>query len=138
MEKPLRRAAAQVSDNFQVSTPDFLRHLQSSLTAAPEERLHATYSDRHGRYLDDEVLVIGAAGYVAVRARELFGRALALGAGGLLLAHNHPSGQCRPSAEDLAATDRMRAIARALDITLLDHLILTRTDIYSIRMGRCL
>lgn len=118
-----------------VGCPHFLRYLQSHLAAASEERLHATYCDRLGRYLHDEVLVTGSPYRVTTRARELFGRALALGASGLLIAHNHPSGECRPSREDLLATNRMREIALALDMVLLDHLIVTRTDIYSIRLG---
>jgi len=118
--------------------PRFLRYLQSHLSAATDERLHVTYCDRLGRYLHDEVLITGSPHFVATRARELFGRALALEASGLLLAHNHPSGECRPSSEDLLATNRTRDIALALDMVLLDHLILTRTETYSIRQGRCL
>lgn len=121
-----------------VVSPGFLQYLQTHFTGAAEERLHATYCDDYGRYLHDEILAAGSADFVVTRARALFGRALALGAGGLLLAHNHPSGQCRPSQQDIAATNRMRDIALALDIVLLDHLIITRTQIYSIRRGGCL
>ncbi|MGB3378699.1 MAG: JAB domain-containing protein [Allopontixanthobacter sediminis] len=126
------------SDAAFVGSPVFLQYLQAHFTGASEERFHATYCDGYGRYLDDEVLAIGTSDLVMTRARALFGRALALGASGLLLAHNHPSGRCHPSSEDLIATDRVRDIARALDIVLLDHLILTCSQIYSIRLGEYL
>ena len=65
-------------------------------------------------------------------------RALALGAAGFVLAHNHPSGDCRPSADDLAGTRQIAGIAEALELTLIDHLIVTRRCVYSMRAGGCL
>ena len=126
------------TDSFALRNPNFLRYLQSHFAGAREERFHATYCDDRGHYLHDEVLVCGTSGSVGTRARLVFGRALALGASGLMLAHNHPSGRCRPSSDDLLATNRMRDIAAALDIVLLDHLILTPDEIYSMRLGGCL
>lgn len=123
---------------LEVRNPSFLRYLQSHFAGAVEERFHATYCDGEGHYLYDEVLVRGSPVSVATRGRLLFGRALALGASGLLLAHNHPSGRCLPSRDDLFATNRLRDIASGLDIVLLDHLILTQDEIYSMRHGGCL
>lgn len=123
------------ADPIALRNPDFLRYLQSRFAGALEERFHATYSDGRGHYLHDEVLVRGTPDSVGLRSRQLFGRALALGATGLVLAHNHPSGECRPSSDDLSATNRMRDIASALDMVLLDHLILARDEIYSMRLG---
>jgi DNA repair protein RadC len=126
------------TDLFSVRNPNFLRYLQSHFAGALDERFHATYCDGRGRYLHDEVLVCGSSGSVGMRARLVFSRALVFGATGLLIAHNHPSGRCRPSSDDVSATNRIRDIASALDIVLLDHLILTRDEIYSMRLGRCL
>ena len=126
------------TDPFCVRNPSFLRYLQSHFAGAQEERCHATYCDGRGRYLHDEMLVCGSLHSVGLRTRLVFSRALEFGATGLLLAHNHPSGRCRPSSDDLAATNRIRDIAAALDIVLLDHLILTWDEIYSMRLGRYL
>lgn len=124
------------ADQFSVRNPNFLRYLQTHFAGALEERFHATYYDGRGIYLHDEVLVCGSPGSVVPRARLVFSRALAFGATGLLIAHNHPSGRCRPSSDDMAATNRIRDIASALDIVLLDHLILTWDKVYSMRLGR--
>ena len=45
-------------------------------------------------------------------------------ASGLILAHNHPSGNLEPSNEDLNMTRRMKDLTKLLDITLLDHIII--------------
>lgn len=126
------------TDPFSVRNPSFLRYLQSHFSGAPEERCHATYCDGRGNYLHDEMLVCGSPSSVGLRTRLVFSRAMEFGASGLLLAHNHPSGRCRPSSDDLSATNRIRDIAAALDIVLLDHLILTWDEIYSMRLGRYL
>lgn len=70
---------------------------------------------------------------VQLPARALFERCFALGASGLLLAHNHPSGDPRPSGTDLAATRRFARLARDLDIRLHDHLIVAGQKCISMR-----
>jgi DNA repair protein RadC len=55
------------------------------------------------------------------------------GSAGILLAHNHPSGDPRPSDCDCRATRRLAAAAEALDCTMLDHLIFAVNDWSSLR-----
>ena len=57
--------------------------------------------------------------------REVFQRAVLVGAIALVIAHNHPSGDATPSQEDLSITKRMRQCAEILGIKLLDHFIVT-------------
>jgi len=83
----------------------------------------------------DAAFGMGSLGTLHLRMRALFGEALRLGASGLILAHNHPSGQCQPSGSDLTATRQLQDVARALDITLIDHLIFTNRAVYSMRAG---
>ena len=118
--------------------PAIHSYLQARIGGAREERLHAIFADAAGRYLADEPVSSGSAARIEARVRPLVERALALGAGGFLLAHNHPSGRCRPSADDIAATDRLGAIVAAIDLTLIDHLIITRSRVFSMRLGGCL
>lgn len=113
---------------------DFLR---SMVLARPAhiERFHAIFLDERRSILGDAPLGQGGAGSLTVRMREIFGRALALEASAIVIAHNHPSGHCRPSEFDSQATRRLRHIAEALDIELLDHLIFTHDAVYSMRAG---
>lgn len=65
--------------------------------------------------------------------RAIIADAASHGSVGLVLAHNHPSGDSRPSTSDCRATRRLAVAAEALDCTLLDHLIFAGGDIASFR-----
>ncbi|KUO54003.1 MAG: hypothetical protein APF82_08310 [Sphingomonadales bacterium BRH_c42] len=99
------------------------------------EHLHAIFLDADRGFLADRRIVSGNGTALALRMRALFTMALQIGSRSLIVAHNHPSGDCRPSVHDIAATRRMAAIAAALDIELLDHIIITPDRAYSMRAG---
>lgn len=65
--------------------------------------------------------------------RQIIGDAAAHGSAGILLAHNHPSGDARPSDADCRATRRLSIAAEALDCAVLDHLIFAGTECTSFR-----
>lgn len=117
--------------------PALHRYLRGLIGARETESLHVIYCDRARGYLADETVAAGTASRIEGRARPLIERALALGAAGFLLAHNHPSGDCRPSADDVAATRRLAVIAGALELELIDHLIVTHRALFSMRVGGC-
>ena len=99
------------------------------------ERCHAVFLDAQRRHLGDASVGMGSLSALSLRMRALFGEALRLDARGIILAHNHPSGHCRPSGCDIAATRRLVHVAEALDIVLIDHLIFTHEAVYSMRAG---
>lgn len=70
------------------------------------------------------VVSVGSAAMSVVHPREVFGVAVRASAAAVIVAHNHPSGSCTPSAEDLAVTRRLRDAGDILGIPLLDHLVL--------------
>ncbi len=117
--------------------PILHRYLRSRLGGGTTERLHVIYGDAARGYLADETIVAGRPTRIEARLRPLIEHALSLGAAGFLLAHNHPSGICRPSADDIVGTRRIREIAAVLELELIDHLIVTRRSIYSMRTGGC-
>lgn len=116
---------------------DMIGYLRRVVLQAPEhgERCHAVFMDTQRRYLCDEPVGRGDISCLTLRMRELFSRALAVEASAIIVAHNHPSGVCRPSQLDIDATRRLSGIAKALDIELLDHLIFTHNAVYSMRAG---
>ena len=65
--------------------------------------------------------------------REILSDAVKHGSSGIVLAHNHPSGDARPSESDRRATRRLACAAEAIDCTILDHLIFGGTDCSSFR-----
>lgn len=66
-----------------------------------------------------------------VDVRLVLKTALEVGATGLILAHNHPSGTLKPSAADKELTKKLKLASESLDIKILDHLIVTETAYYS-------
>lgn len=102
---------------------------------AQQERGHAIFLDCNSAWLGDAPCGLGTMTTLAIRMRALLGEALRHNAAGIILAHNHPSGHCRPSGCDIATTRRLAEIAGALDIALVDHLIFTTDSVYSMRAG---
>jgi DNA repair protein RadC len=78
---------------------------------------------RH-RVLGLHTVSVGCLTSAVVHPREIFKPAILAGCAALLLAHNHPSGDPDPSAEDIALTRRLAAAGTLLGIEILDHLIL--------------
>jgi DNA repair protein RadC len=66
-----------------------------------------------------------------VDAKTVLARALELKATSLILSHNHPSGNLKPSQADRELTTRLKAAAAIFDISILDHLIVSQEGYYS-------
>ena len=64
-------------------------------------------------------------------SKVIYATALKSCASGIILAHNHPSGEVDPSREDISLTNKLKAGAELLDLKILDHLIITRGKFYS-------
>ena len=77
------------------------------------------------------VVSIGSLTLSIVHPREVFKPAILLNSCGVIAAHNHPSGDPTPSAEDRALTGRLRQAGELLGITFLDHIVLGDDRIYS-------
>ncbi|MGQ0589506.1 MAG: JAB domain-containing protein [Sphingosinicella sp.] len=100
---------------------------------AAEEKLVVLLLDDWQRQLAIEEHDAAGPGAVDLPLRAIFKRALALNATGLVIAHNHPSGDLTPSEADIQATRRLAATAEALGIRLHDHLIFAAGECASFR-----
>lgn len=77
------------------------------------------------------VVAIGSVHGVEVHPREVFRVAIERSAAGIVVAHNHPSGDPSPSADDTVLTARLRSIGELLGIPVVDHVIVTAASFYS-------
>jgi DNA repair protein RadC len=107
---------------------DFVR-LQ--IGSKPYESFMVIFIDTTQRLIAFEELFRGTLSSASVYPREVALRALHHHAAGVVLAHNHPSGQVKPSHQDLALTSRMKAALALLDIVVLDHLIVSQQHVFS-------
>lgn len=115
-------------------------HLRSALLTGCDqlERGHVVFIDSARRYLGDAAIGAGNHAHLVIQPREVLAAGFKLGASGMILAHNHPSGECRPSEVDIIATKRLAWLGEMVDLLLLDHLIITASQVYSMRAGRLL
>ncbi|MGE3692058.1 MAG: JAB domain-containing protein, partial [Novosphingobium sp.] len=109
------------------------QYLVASLRGRPYEELLAIFTDEECGFLSEEIVATGGSSCVTVHNRPLLHRALELGAHGILLVHNHPSRKPRPSPQDIESTRRIALLVRAVDIHLIDHLIVAGRKICSMR-----
>lgn len=105
---------------------DVAAYFSQRIGGLPHEELHALYLDSHLRVIASRRLAVGGVTGVSVHPREVFAPALACGAAGVILAHNHPSGDPTPSNPDRDLTARCHRIGRDMGIPLHDHVIVTR------------
>lgn len=108
-----------------VAYVDQMRELQ-------KEQLRGLYLNAHYGVIHEEVISVGTLTGSLVHPREVFQPALAYGASGLILVHNHPSGVSDPSDADIAVTQQIVEAGRILGIALLDHVIVTKHSFTSI------
>lgn len=80
-----------------------------------------------------QVAGIGTLNTCAIDIPGIFRAAILSGAAGLVLMHNHPSGDCAPSGEDIDVTKSMIKAGKLLNIRLLDHIIMTDDNYHSMR-----
>ena len=89
-----------------------------------KERVYALFFNSACYLIRDVLISEGTVNRSLVSPREVFQEALRCGAVNLILLHNHPSGDCEPSAADLELTRRFKSAGAILGITLLDHIII--------------
>jgi len=98
-----------------------------------KEYLVGLYLDSAAKLLGHYQLGQGSPNSCSVYTRDIFTKALELDAVSVIVAHNHPAGSPQPSEQDWQVTRQIHQAASALDIALLDHIIITATKTISLR-----
>jgi DNA repair protein RadC len=98
----------------------------------PKEYLRGLYLDARYQVIHDEIISIGSLTSNVVHPREIFRPALEYAASAVILAHNHPSGEAKPSDADVAITEQIVAAGKILGIGVLDHVIIGKNKFESI------
>lgn len=106
----------------------FLRHRFNGLQ---HESFVGLFTDVRHRLLAFEELATGTLDRVCVYPREVVRLALKHNAAAVIFAHNHPGGLALPSESDKALTRRLKQVMACIEVTLLDHLVVTGTEIWS-------
>ncbi|MGY6551242.1 MAG: JAB domain-containing protein [Erythrobacter sp.] len=112
-----------------------IAHLRAAVLRDPvqRERGHVVFMDAQRRYVGDAEIGTGSISRLILCPRDILSAGFRLGARSMILAHNHPSGDCRPSEDDITATRQLAKLGQMVDLVLLDHLIFTPNATYSMR-----
>jgi len=102
------------------------------LSPFKEEHLLAVYLDSQNQVLHSEINAAGSVDHVTIYPRKILERVIELKATGVLLAHNHPTGNVSPSENDIAMTRSLGKLLSPLGIHLRDHLIVSKTSCFSL------
>ncbi len=123
-----RRAAADTGEHsgYVRGPADVFTRLGPRLQDAPQEEFHALLLNSRHRVIREVFVTRGLLDSALIHPREVFRAAVSEGAAGVILVHNHPSGDPTPSAEDRAVTRQLAEAGRALGIPVLDHVVLGR------------
>lgn len=98
----------------------------------PKEHLRGLYLNSHNRIIHDEVISIGTINTNIIHPREVFRPGIEYTSAAVVLAHNHPSGVCTPSAQDIEVTNQIIQAGKVLGINVLDHVVITKDSFMSI------
>lgn len=107
-----------------ISEPADMVKLLDHLLEEEQEVFVVLALDTKSRVIGQIEVTRGLLDASLVHPREVFRAAIVLGASGIILAHNHPSGDPTPSAEDKAVTRQLVAAGQLMDIPVYDHIIL--------------
>jgi DNA repair protein RadC len=130
-----RRLAERKVKDMPVLTnwQQLIDYCHAALAHEKTEQFRILFLDRKNVLIADEVQQRGTIDHTPVYPREVVKRALDLGAAALILVHNHPSGDPKPSRDDIEMTKEIRKASEALGISIHDHLVIGRKGHASFR-----
>ncbi len=132
--KIVHAAAVKLSQERVLKRPvlsswnDLIAYCRAAMADEKTELFRILFLDRKNILIADEVQQRGTVDHTPVYPREVVKRALELSASAIILVHNHPSGDPTPSRADIDMTNHIVEAAKALNISVHDHLIIGHKD----------
>ncbi len=122
-----------IKQNRRISNASDIYEVLRDFTRKRQEHFLTVTLDGASHIIETRVVFIGTLNQSIVHPREVFADAVTDRAAGIIIAHNHPSGQLRPSDADKRVTQRLREAGDLMGIELLDHVILSKEGYFSFR-----
>jgi len=131
VEEYLRRFTLEAGESI-TSSQKAMEHFRGSLFNKIQiERFAIIYLNAQNQVITSEVLFEGSLTSSAVYPRSVIARVLEENAAGIIVGHNHPSGSIQPSTQDRMVTKKIQTALEAIDVQILDHIILGGSAFYS-------
>jgi DNA repair protein RadC len=121
-----RVSAGRIHDKIVRNSSDIAHYYMEKMKDYKKEYLIAVFLDSKNKIIKDEVISIGTLDSSLVHPREVFKEAIKNSAAGIILVHNHPSGDCEASEEDEVTSQKMVKAGELLNIKMLGHVIVSK------------
>lgn len=112
---------------------DIARVIKPFIRDWQKEHFYVVSFDNRNRVLGVDLIAVGTLSANLVHPGEVFNTAISRHAASIAVSHNHPSGDPEPSEADLEVTKRLNQAGKIMGIALLDHIIISKTHLYSFR-----
>lgn len=130
----MEEAGVQYLDGNSFSDPfHVFSYLKTAIGFEEKEVFFVMFLNNQNRLIQGKAMFTGTINQASVYPREIIKEALLCNATALIISHNHPSGNLKPSEADLAITAKIKSACELVDIELLDHLIVSAKDYHSMR-----
>ncbi|MHC1703065.1 MAG: DNA repair protein RadC [Tenuifilaceae bacterium] len=113
------------------SSNDIVQIFQSQLADLPHEEFWVLFLNRGNKVIDQSRITQGGVTGTIFDIKLIMKAALEKLASSIIICHNHPSGNPKPSEQDIKITQKLKEAAKVFEISLLDHIIVTDTECYS-------
>lgn len=118
-------------DSGTVSTLDIYNRYALKMRQKDKELFALVVLNRRRQIIHEEFLYVGSETHVACQPKEIIRKVMLHNGNYFYMIHNHPSGDCIPSKEDVNLTTQVKVLANQLSVRLLDHIIVGDTGFYS-------
>jgi len=112
---------------------DVYRYFVDHLQEKKKEHFYALFLDTKNHVIGSELISVGTLNASLIHPREVFNAAIRAHANSIILVHNHPSGDCKPSNEDEEVTKKLNDSGDILGINVLDHVIIGKDNFASVK-----
>ncbi|WP_342261913.1 RadC family protein [Alphaproteobacteria bacterium endosymbiont of Tiliacea citrago] len=124
----------EIIEEISMKSPDKVAvYCQSRMGHLKHEQFRVLFLNKKNKLIKDLILQNGTIDKAAIFPRELVLLALQIGAGGMILVHNHPSGDPTPSDADIQITKEIKNASNLMNILVYDHLIIAKNAFYSMK-----
>lgn len=131
-EMTKRHLLQEMENNGTITDPDLaIMYFQTMLEDDEREVFMVLFLDNQNRVLRQEKMFFGTINQTSVYPREIVKAALKYNAAAILIAHNHPSGNCVPSEADRQMTKKIEMACELVDVRLVDHIIVGKGEYFS-------
>lgn len=134
IELSKRISTTYVLDKKKITTPnDIFKIVHKSFIGKKQEVLKTVILNKSNNIISVVTNAIGNTDNINIGTREIFSEPIKQMASSIVLVHNHPSGNLKPSKADIIFTNKIEECAKLFDITLLDHLIVSNDGYVSLK-----